>query len=72
MELYCCQPQVKVKGPMGTVSHSVPTFYLHPNVQGITSTKHAEEIVKEICNPIDRHDITVIPNVAEVFIDDTP
>ena len=72
MKMYCCQPQVvETNNPRtgGTISHKVPTFYLHPDIQGIISVEHAETIVVDICNPT--HDATLIvhPNVVLVCLD---
>lgn len=70
MKMYCCQPQVTdTIDPYSSKTSQVPTFYLHPNVQGIVSVQHASNIVRDICNPTGDEDIAVTPNVTEVFIE---
>lgn len=46
MKLYCIQALVVTTDP--TTSHEVPTFYLHPDVQGIISVEHAGKIARDI------------------------
>jgi hypothetical protein len=70
--MYSCQPQVVETinaRTGGTITHSVPTFYLHPDVQGIISVEHAETIVVGICNPTKDATLVVHPNVTLVILD---
>ena len=34
--------------------HDIPTFYLDPSVQGITSDEQAERVARHILNPVGR------------------
>ena len=60
MKLYCCQPTVN--------GQQVPTFYLHPDVQGIVSEEHAARIACRILNRMNDPDLTVSPNVTAVHL----
>lgn len=43
--IYAIDAHVTYRTPDGWAgSRDLPTFYLHPNVQGITGTEHAERI----------------------------
>lgn len=69
MRMYCCQCQVIQRNKNGTTcSRQVPTFYLHPHVQGCVSIRHAESIAKEACNITHDPKLEVQVSVAEVDI----
>ena len=51
----------KVDGWVSTVQ--VPTFYLDPNVQGITDAFHAQQIAAQIINPFDAPVVVAITAV---------
>ena len=54
VHMYAVQVQCEVTRPDGyTVSRGLPTFYLHPDVQGIVSSQHAEKIVRDILPKIE-------------------
>ena len=44
--MYAIQANVVIHTPRGDLSRQVPTFYLHENVQGITS-EHVAKVVAE-------------------------
>jgi hypothetical protein len=44
--MYAIQANVVIHSPRGDLSRQVPTFYLHENVQGITS-EHVAKVVAE-------------------------
>ena len=49
------------------VSHQLPTFYLNPNVQGITRVEGARKIAYAILDPFGDKQIAV--HASEVWID---
>lgn len=50
----------------------VPTFYLHPNVQGIVSTDHAERIATEILGDRGGRVVYVSAVLVDVDVPETP
>ena len=50
-----------------SVTHQIPTFFLHQDVQGIVSSQQMGRIVNDILNPFNLPDITIswncLPNV---------
>lgn len=45
--IYAIDARVSYRTPDGShASRDLPTFYLHPNVQGITSSGHAERVAR--------------------------
>lgn len=50
----------------GTVTREVPTFFLHSNVQGIVSEKHAIQIGEGVVNPTRNpaHAVTLFASVV--------
>jgi hypothetical protein len=51
--VYAVTATVEHRTALGwTGSRQVPTFYLNPQVQGITSAEHAERIAREIIDPM--------------------
>lgn len=61
MDMWICQGTVTHKRPDGEISPQFPTFYLHPEVQGIESDETAHAIACDVLNPTD--DPNIIPNV---------
>jgi len=51
----------------GTTVHTVPTFYLSSDVQGIVDATHAETIAREVINPTKDVGITVAVYVASCY-----
>lgn len=49
-----------------STSRGFPTFYLHPEVQGIVSAEHAVKIATGILNPTNTPN--VIPNISAVLV----
>lgn len=68
MKMYCCQPVVTKTMKSGQVSFEIPTFYLHPNVQGCLTIDDVQMVVESICNPTGNKNLTVSPNVTEVEV----
>lgn len=66
--LYCITAQILTTDGSFNGSRPVPTFYLDPAVQGITSTAHAIEIAKDIIDPMGTlyADITAEPRTMMV------
>lgn len=60
MKLYAIQATItrELKGGWQS-TRSLPTFYLHPRVQGITGPDHAAKIARDIVDPLDQHDVSV-------------
>jgi hypothetical protein len=50
--LYCVQANVCRSFEGWKHYHGVPTFYLNSRVQGIMSGEHAEQIARDIINPL--------------------
>lgn len=50
-KMYAVQGQIETEREGWTGSRQLPTFYLHPSVQGITSTEHAERIARDLLTP---------------------
>jgi len=74
VRMYCCQATVMETSRATctinpeTKSTQVPTFYLHPNVQGIVDIGHAERIAKDVVNPSHDPNVEVQVSVVEVDI----
>ena len=68
-KMYCASPTVEVPCQHGgTVMQQVPTFYLHPDVQGITSEAHAARIVTGMLTTASADGVIVHPNVSLVNV----
>lgn len=64
--MYAVTATVTHRQKNGSLTAQVPTFYLHPDVQGITSIEHAEIIARSIINPMNVPEITVHVSAAVV------
>lgn len=51
MNIYAITACVERETDGGKSMRQIPTFYLHPNVQGIVSEQHACEIAYSIIDP---------------------
>ena len=49
--VYCIQATIECETAHGSASIGIPTFYLDDRVQGIVSTRHAEQIARDIICP---------------------
>jgi hypothetical protein len=58
-QLWAVGAVISLKTAGGTTVIQIPTFYLNPNVQGITGERGAKRVATEIINP------TNDPAVAE-------
>lgn len=72
MKLWQIQAQQTYITPDGWVTtHQIPTFYLHPDVQGITDKQHAAQIAMEIIgvpnNPDENTSINVVATEVYLF-----
>jgi len=53
--MWACMVVVTSRG----AAIQLPTFYLDPNVQGITGMEHAASVAREIVNPTGAADIEI-------------
>jgi len=56
---------ISIRTKKGVIVKQVPTFYLAANIQGIISAAHAEQIAREIINPVG---MTKYPTVIDVTV----
>lgn len=59
MNMYAVTAQLLTSDGPWSGSRQIPTFYLNPRVQGITSAAHAVTVADMIINPLGIHQTSI-------------